>query len=141
MHIGFGLANEALFGLLADPGRGARSSAAAAGLEVLRARVHRVAAAGQLQVTEQRAVELIQAAGTGVVLTLLSRPPEERDSDFADAMYEAVTRSILSDVPALPRDGTTAVAVAFRAAVPNLPMLTGTERALLSEWLDRAGPE
>ena len=139
MHIGFGLANEALFGLLADPGRGARSSAAAAGLEVLRARVHRVAAAGRLQVTERRAVELIHAAGTGVVLTLLSIPPEERDPGFAQAMYEAVTRSILSDVPALPPDSATAAAVAFRAVVPSLPMLTDTERALLSEWLDRTG--
>jgi AcrR family transcriptional regulator len=44
MHVGFGLANAALFGLLIDPSRGTRSPAAAGGLEVLRARVHRVAA-------------------------------------------------------------------------------------------------
>jgi AcrR family transcriptional regulator len=139
MHIGFGLANPALFGLLADPGRGARSSATAAGLDVLRVRVRRVAAAGRLRVAERRATELIHAAGTGVVLTLLSSPPEERDPDLPDAMYEAVLRTILTGVPALPADSTTAVAVAFRAVAPNLPMLTDTERALLSEWLDRAG--
>jgi AcrR family transcriptional regulator len=46
VHIGFGLANAALFGLLTNPNRGTRSPAAAAGLEVLRARVHRVAANG-----------------------------------------------------------------------------------------------
>jgi AcrR family transcriptional regulator len=137
-HIGFGLANAALFGLLIDPGRGTRSPAAAAGLEVLRARVRRIAAVGRLRVTERRAVELIHAAGTGAVLTLLSMPPEDQDLGLADAMYEAVMRSILTDMPTLPPDSTTAVAVAFRAVAPRLPMLTDAERALLSEWLDRA---
>jgi AcrR family transcriptional regulator len=139
LHIGFGLANAALFGLLADPGRGARSPAAAAGLDVLRARVHRVAAAGRLRVPERRAVELIHAAGTGAVLTLLSAPPEDRDPGLADAMYEAVMRSILTNVPMLPAGSPTAVAVAIRAVAPELPMLTEAERALLSEWLDRSG--
>lgn len=138
-HIGFGLANAALFGLLTDPSRGARSPAAAAGLEVLRTRVHRVAAAGRLRVTEERAVELIHAAGTGAVLTLLAIPPEDRDLDLADAMYEAVMRSILTDGPPLHADSTTAVAVAFRAIASKLPMLTDAEHALLAEWLDRAG--
>jgi AcrR family transcriptional regulator len=138
-HIGFGLANAALFGLLTDPSRGARSPAAAAGLEVLRARVHRVAAIGRLRVPERRAVELIHAAGTGAVLTLLSTPPEHRDLDLADAMYEAVMRSILTEVPTLPAVSAAAAAVAFRAVAPELTVLTDAERALLSEWLDRAG--
>ncbi|MFC4585945.1 TetR/AcrR family transcriptional regulator [Sphaerisporangium corydalis] len=137
-HIGFGLANAALFGLLTDPARGTRSPAAAAGLEVLRARVRRVAAIGRLRVSERRAVELIHAAGTGAVLTLLATPPEHRDPGLADAMYEAVTRSILTDAPALPADGPAAAAVAFRALAPDLTTLTAAERTLLSEWLDRA---
>jgi AcrR family transcriptional regulator len=137
-HIGFGLANAALFGILIDPSREARSPAAAAGLEVLRARVHRVAAIGRLRVAESRAVELIHAAGTGAVLTLLTTPPQRRDLGLADAMYEAVMRSILTDVPTLPADNVTAAAVAFRAVAPNLLALTYAERALLSEWLDRA---
>lgn len=45
----------------------------------------------------------------------------------------------LTDIPTLPPDSTTAAAVAFRAAAPKLTMLTDAERALLSEWLDRAG--
>jgi AcrR family transcriptional regulator len=140
-HIDFGLANAALFGLLTDPDRGARSSAAAAGLEVLRTRVHRVATTGRLRVSERRAVELIHAAGTGAVLTLLSMPPQEREPDLADAMYEAVMGAILTDAPALHADGTTAVGVAFRAVAPTLPGLTHAERALLEEWLDRAGDD
>jgi hypothetical protein len=76
------------------------------------------------------------------VLALLSVPPQDRDPGLADAMYEAVMRSVLTDVPALPADTTTtAVAIAFRAVAPRLPMLTDAERALLSEWLDRAGDD
>ncbi|MFC8080490.1 TetR/AcrR family transcriptional regulator [Streptomyces sp. NPDC057307] len=137
-HVGFGLANAALFGLLMDPGRATRSPAEAAGLEVLRARVRRVAATGRLRVSESRAVALIHAAGTGAVLTLLAAPPEERDLGLADAMYDTVTRSILTDVSVPAEDDVTAAAVAFRTVVPRLPTLTAIERALLAEWLDRA---
>ncbi|MFD3484257.1 TetR/AcrR family transcriptional regulator [Streptomyces sp. NPDC058665] len=148
VHIGFGLANAALFGLLVAPGRASRSPATSAGLEVLRARVRRVAATGRLRVAEHRAVELVHAAGTGAVLTLLAMPPQERDPGLADAMYDMVTRSILTrpagpepaaePAPASTGDSTTAAAVAFRTVVPRLPKLTDIERALLSEWLDRA---
>ena len=137
-HVGFGLANAALFGLLTDPGRGTRSPATAAGLEVLRARVHRVAAIGRLRVTERRATDLIHAAGTGAVLTLLSVPPQDRDLGLSDAMYDTVMRSILTDAPALAEDGATAAAIAFQTLVPKLAGLTGAERALLSQWLERA---
>jgi AcrR family transcriptional regulator len=137
-QISFGLANAALFGLLTDPGRSARSPAAAAGAEVLRARVRRVAAIGRLRVAESRAVDLIRAAGTGTVLTLLSMAPPDRDPGLADAMYEAVMQTILTDAPALPDEGVTAAAVTFRTVVPDLATLSGAERALLSEWLDRA---
>ncbi|MFJ7213365.1 TetR/AcrR family transcriptional regulator [Amycolatopsis sp. NPDC098790] len=118
-HLGFGLANPALFGLLVTPGR--TSPAAEAGLAVLRARVHRVAESGRLRVPEPLAVELIHAAGTGAVLTLLAGSTE----GLADAMYEAVAGRILTDAPAPP------------AAPPDLSMLTGAEHALLEEWLGR----
>ena len=137
-HIGFGLANAALFAFIADPSRGSRSPAAAAGMEVLRNRMRRVAATGRLRVTERRAVDLFHAAGTGTVFTLLSMAPEDRDPGLADAMYDAVMQAILTDAPALPEESTTAAAVAFRTLVPDLVTLSAAERALLSEWLDRA---
>lgn len=137
-HVGFGLANGALFGLLVDPGRSTRSPATAAGLAVLRGRVHRVAMIGRLRVPERRAVELIHAAGVGAVLTLLSMPAAGRDLGLSDALFEATARSILTDAPALTGDDPTASAVAFRTLVPGLPGLTATERALMAEWLDRA---
>ncbi|MFG3615384.1 TetR/AcrR family transcriptional regulator [Nocardia sp. NPDC047654] len=135
MHIDFALTNPAVFSMLTDPRRGTASPAAAAGLQVLRARVHRVAAAGRLRVGERRAVELVHAAGTGAALALLSVPPQDRDLGLAEAMYEAVTHAILTDVP--PLSARDATAAALRAAAPELPMLTDAERALLSEWLRR----
>lgn len=138
MQIDFGVANPTLFGLLSDPDRTQRSPAAQSGRRVLEARVHRVAVAGRLRVSEQRAVDLIHAAGTGAVLTLLGAPREQRDPRLAEDMYEAVLRQILTGAPESLESGVTATAVAFRAIVPRLDMLSEAERQLLAEWLDRA---
>jgi AcrR family transcriptional regulator len=142
-HIAFGLANPGLHTLLGEPGRGTRSPATAAGLAVLGARVRRVAAVGRLRVAERRAVELIHAAGTGAVLTLLATPPPSRDPGLADAMWDALAAAILTGTPVPAGDatrstGTAAAAVAFRTVAADLPGLTAAERALLAEWLDRA---
>ena len=75
---------------------------------------------------------------TGAVLTLLALPPQDRELDLADAMYDAVAWAILTDVPTLAEDSTTPATVAFQAIVPKLSTLTEAERALLAEWLDRA---
>ncbi|WP_026931311.1 TetR/AcrR family transcriptional regulator [Glycomyces tenuis] len=140
-HIDFGLANPDLYALLAAPGRLQRSPATAAGAEVLEARVARVAAAGLLRVSEPRAVGMIHAAGSGVVLALLGRPEGERDSGLADAMLESVLGGILAAGPAAPASGPAALAVALLASVPDLPALSDAERTLLTEWLTRAVAE
>jgi AcrR family transcriptional regulator len=137
VHIEFGLANPALFILLADPARAARSPAAAAELNVLRDRVHRVASVGRLQIPEWRAVELIHAAGTGVVLTLLACPPENRDRRLPDTLYNAVMRTVLTEAPTLTVDGATSAAITLGAVLPQLTVLTPGERTVLAEWLDR----
>ena len=137
-HIDFGLANPDVFLLLVEPGRLQHSPAVAGGAEVLHARVARVAAAGLLKVSEPRAVDMIRAAGTGAVLTLLSQPAEERDPGLVDALLEAVLADILTSTPAPPASDSVAVAVTFRAALPRLPALSDAERTLLSEWLTRA---
>ena len=136
MHLAFGLANPAVVARLADPNR-ARSPAAAAGIKVLQDLVHRVAATGRLRVAERHAVELFQAAGTGAVLTLIATPSAGRSMGLADAMFDAVVGAILTDAPGFGDGDTISAAVALRAAVPDLAMLTATERALLAEWLDR----
>ncbi len=137
-HIDFGIANPTLYALLNDLGRSQRSPAAQSGKHVLESRVHRVALTGRLQVSEQRAIDLIHAAGTGAVLTLLSTPPEQRDLDLADDLFDAVLRRIVTHTPELPENGPVASAVALRAIAPKLDMLTTAERQVLAEWLDRA---
>jgi AcrR family transcriptional regulator len=136
-QIAFGLANPDLFRLLSDPTRTARSRAARAGKRVLEARVHRIAAAGRLCVSEPRAVGMIQAAGIGAIQTLLATPPEHRDLDLAEAMFDAVLARILTDTPVPPDAGPMTTAVSFRAIAPELTMLSNAERTLLDEWLAR----
>lgn len=139
-QISFGLANPGLFRLLSDPDRVRGSAAARAGHDLLRARVHRIAAAGRLRVTEQRAVDLIHAAGTGTIQTMLATPVDERDPGLPDAMLEAVLSQILTE----PADTTQrrnrpalTAAVGFRAIAPELDVLSAAERQLIMEWLDR----
>jgi AcrR family transcriptional regulator len=138
MQIDFGVANPALFRLLSDPDRALRSPAARSGRQVLESRVHRVAAAGRLRVSERRAVGLIQAAGIGAIQTLLSTPPDQRDPGLAESLFQAILGQILAEAPAIPGGGPIAAAVAFRAIAPRLDMLSEAERQLLADWLDRA---
>ncbi|RLV50530.1 TetR/AcrR family transcriptional regulator [Nocardioides mangrovicus] len=140
-QIEFGLANPAIFRMLSDPDRVRHSPAAVSGRQVLAARVRRVAVAGRLRVSEERAVDLIAAAGVGAISVLLSTPEPERDRGLADAMYEAVLAQVLDGtpdgVPERAEAGPMAATVAFRAIAPELHVLSGSERRLLSDWLDR----
>ena len=139
-QIAFGLANPGVFRLLSDPDRVRGSAAARAGRDLLRGRVRRVAAAGRLRVSEQRAVDLLQAAAVGTVQTLLATPADDRDPGLADAMRDAVLSSVLTGpADAAPHPGRPALttAVAFRAVAPGLDVLSAAERQLVVEWLDR----
>lgn len=137
-QMGFGLSNPSLFRLLSDPDRVVNSPAARSGKAVLEARIHRVAVAGRLKVPERRAVELFQAAGLGVIATVLATAPNERDPGLTDAVLEGVLSQILTDTPTVSTGGTLPTTIAFRAIAPTLPGLSATERQLLAEWLDRA---
>jgi AcrR family transcriptional regulator len=138
LHIGFGLANPALFRLMHTAMRTPDGqSAIEAGAKVLRQRVTRVARAGRLRVPEQRAVDLIHAAGTGVVFALIDQPADTRDESLADLAWEGVCATILTGehaaAPAVPATA----ALTLRAALPDLVMFTPHERALLGDWLGR----
>jgi len=138
LHVGFGLANPELFRLmhtvLCTPDG---QAAAAAGIRMLQARLHRVAEAGRLRVTERRAAGLIRAVGTGVVFTLIDQAGDERDETLADTAWESVCAAILTDAGTAAITGPAAAAVTLRAALPGLTALTAAERALLGDWLDR----
>jgi AcrR family transcriptional regulator len=138
MQIGFGLANPSLFALMTVPGRAQESPAAHAALEVLRARVRRIAAAGRLRVPEELAVDLVRAAGSGAVVAILSKPAVERETAVAEEMWAAVLGRILTDAPAAQERHVRTAAVTLRALAPQLDVLSAAERAVLAEWLDRA---
>lgn len=145
LHVEFGLANPELYALLAAPRPGATPSpATTAGIDVLRTRVRRLAAAGLLQVDEERALHMIHAAGNGTVLALLGQPAAERDPGLADAMLDAVLTGVLASTatgpagPAASHAGPRTAAVTLVAVLDELPGLSDAERALLTEWLGRS---
>lgn len=137
LHIGFGLANPALFRLihtaLATPeGR----ATAETGSSLLDERIHRVALAGRLRVSERKAADLIHATGTGVVLALTNQPATERDDTLPDTAWASIRAIILTDQPAT-EAGPSAAAITLRAALPELPQFSEAERGVLTEWLTR----
>lgn len=138
LHVGFGLANPALFSLMyGDPRPGVRSPAAVTAFRILQERIRRIAAAGRLRVSEQKAADLVHAAGSGTVLTLLAMPEDRRDPGLSEAAREAVIVAITTDSPTLENPGPAAAAIALRAVLPDAAALTAGERHLLEELLDR----
>jgi AcrR family transcriptional regulator len=138
LHVGFGLANPALYSLMyGEPRPGHVPPAARRAAEVLARHVRRIAEAGRLRVGEERAAQLIHAAGSGTTLTLIALPPDRRDPALSELAREAVIAAITSDAPARVAPGPVGAAAALRAVLPQTDALTGPERALLHEWLDR----
>lgn len=142
LHVEFGLANPALYSLMyGDPRPVAAASEAR---EILRGLVQRAAEAGQLRVGVEEAADMIQAAGVGVVLTLLAARCEPPSSALSEKTREAVLGAVTTEAApkmATGQDGPDWIpgrAVALKAVLPEAPAgFTPPERALLSEWLDR----
>lgn len=136
-QIDFGLSNPQLIRLM--NARSQASPAIEAGVDVLRSRIRGLAAAGLLRVSEQRAVGMIHAAGTGAVQALLETPPQDRDAGLADSLLDAVLAQIVGPKSAPPDAGSAiSIAVQFATIVPDLPGLSIAEQSLLSEWLDKS---
>jgi len=141
LHVGFGVANPALYSLMyGDPHPGTTPTAAKRAAEVLDGLVHRVAQAGRLRVDESRAAQIIHAAGCGVTLTLIATPPESRDPAVSELTREAVLAAVTTDAaPSITEQSVLVTAAASLKAGLNgssVP-LNGPERALLGDWLDR----
>jgi AcrR family transcriptional regulator len=140
LHIGFGLANPALYSLIyGDLRPGGEPPAARQATEILAGMIHRIAEAGRLSMTEERATVLVEAAGRGMTLTLISLPEERRDLSLSSVARESVIATITTDPTSggADREGPVATAVALRAVLPQTTALSTPERALLADWLDR----
>lgn len=138
LHVGFGVENPAYYTLIyGEPRPGAQSPAARAAAVILAGQVRRIAEAGRLRVTEERAAHLIHSAGAGLTFELIGLPPEQRDPALSTLARESVIAAVTTDAPAGGPDTVTGAAIALRAALPQLEALTGAERVLLDEWLGR----
>lgn len=138
LHVGFGLANPALYALMyGEPRPGTSSPAAVAAAEVLAGHIGRIAEAGRLRVSEELAGHLVHAAGSGTTLTLIAMPEDRRDLALSGTAREAVIAAITTEAPAAAAPGPVSAAVALRAVLPQTSALTTQERGMLQEWLDR----
>lgn len=138
LHVEFGLSRPEFYVLMYGDARPGRTSPAAREAEgLLRAIVERVAAAGRLRVGVERAARLTHAAGMGVVLTLIATPVAERDPELSATARETVLGRILTDTAEPAGSALPERAIALRAGLDGAAVLTGAERALLGEWLDR----
>ncbi|MER7691475.1 TetR/AcrR family transcriptional regulator [Streptomyces sp. NPDC097610] len=138
LHVGLGLANPALYTLMYGRYRpGTPSPAALAAFEVLAEHMRRIAEAGRLRVPEDRAADLVHAAGCGTTLTLIATPEDRRDPELSRTAREAVIAAIATDAPVAPAPGPVAAAVTLRAVLPQTDALTAPERGLMREWLNR----
>lgn len=138
LHIEFGLFYPAIYLLMyADPRPGVKVPAAEASDRLLREHIGRVAAAGRLRMSEERAANLFHAAACGIVLTLLGMEKEHQDLRLSEIAREAALAAITTETPVLADSGPAAVAVTLRALLPGTFSLSEGERTLLAEWLDR----
>ena len=145
-HVQFGLTHPELYLLMyADPHPGMESLAAQRSQRLLRDHMQRVAAAGRLRVSEERAAHLFHAAACGSVMTLLGMTGEQRDMSLSEIACDAALAAMVTDQPISPAPTVAAAATTLRALVtgaeavhPSEPNLfTEGERTLLVEWLDR----
>lgn len=136
LHVDFGLANPAMYAIMFfGPGR--TSTAAEMSYGLLRRHIKALATVGHLRMSEERASHLSHATATGIVMSLLRMPADKRDLELSAAAREAVIGAITEPVSPLKSDGLVASAVALRAALSNVAVLSGAEKQLLAEWLDR----
>lgn len=138
LHVEFGLSHPAVFAVMSGNRRaGSQSPAAAAGAQHLKKQMSALALAGRLRLSEDRAADLMQAAGLGTVLALLERPEDRRDLGLSAVAREAVLTAILTDAPSAQDSAQAAAAITLRAALPEITALSAGEKALMSEWLER----
>jgi AcrR family transcriptional regulator len=138
LHVAFGLANPGLFVIISgDPRPRPMSPALSAAMGVLRQRIRNIALSGRLCMTEDRAITLLHAVGTGTVFALLAQPEHQRDPELSATAREAVIASITGAAITGAASGVAGAAVAMNAALGQTNVLSEGERQLMSELLIR----
>jgi AcrR family transcriptional regulator len=136
-QIDFNLSHPEVFRMMvSNPGR-SQSPAAVAGTKILQDKIGKVARAGRLKVSEERAENLIRVAGYGAVLIMLGQPEETCDLGLAVAAQEAVFATILKNAVAPGETAVISAAVTLKASLAEQDAWSAGEKGLLGEWLDR----
>lgn len=141
-HVAFGLENPAAYAILyGGDAREQDTPAMREGYAILEQLITRLAVAGRLRVSVASAARLVHAGGSGVTITLVATPPEQRDPLLSSSMREAIIAAIT--VPSAGKasrgqHGVAARAVALRASLgKSEAALSPGEHQLLLELLDR----
>lgn len=146
LHVEFGLTHPELYLLMyADPHPTIKSGAAARSHQVLRDHMQRVAAAGKLRISEERAAHLFHSAACGTVMTLLGMNVEKRDLSLSESACDMALANIVTDRHIAPAPTAVVAATTLRALLTSAeaalpsgpPLFTKAEHGLLVEWLDR----
>ncbi|MEV7323867.1 TetR family transcriptional regulator [Streptomyces sp. NPDC093970] len=144
LHVEFGLMQPAYYALVFGPSRsGGLSRAGRKAVAELQRMITRVAVTGRLRMTVERATAVMHSAGVGVVSTLISTPPEQRDPGMAQVSRDMVLDAITASAAEPEITGTpgkaAGPAMALRATLADdaeLPLTPG-EKLLLLELLNR----
>ncbi len=137
-HVEYGLAHPAFYVLLygqIEPGVPCNltSSAEALLLELFTP----LAREGRLRVEAAEAARQFAAANSGVTLSLIAQPEDDRDPAMSAQVRESVLAGLLADEPT-GGSSVGALAVALSTALADdVEALTTTERQMLREWLHR----
>jgi AcrR family transcriptional regulator len=138
LHVAFGLSNPGLFVIMSgNPRPRLKSPALDTAMGILRQKIRNIALAGRLRVTEDRAVTLLHAAGTGTVFALLAQPEAQRDTGLSAVARDAIIAAITTDPVSASGQGVATAAVAMTALLERTTVLSDGERHLMIELLTR----
>ncbi|MCT9075745.1 TetR/AcrR family transcriptional regulator [Streptomyces fulvoviolaceus] len=143
-HLRFALDHPHHYRLMYSPELTAPPAAAREAHDLLHGILERCAAAGRLTVPPALATRVIMSANVGAALSMLTRPEQYPDGQFAERLRDAVIGSLTrpaetvvvqeQEGDAVPVAAAT-LAARLRADVP--PALTVAESALLQQWLEK----
>jgi AcrR family transcriptional regulator len=145
-HMRFALEHPNHYRLMYSPELTVPPAAAQEAHALLHGILERCAAAGRLTVPPALATQMIMSANVGAALSMLTRPEQYPDAQFAerlrDAVLDSVTRPAAADEPAERDDQDRAVPVAAATLAARLraeqsTVFTAAESALLEQWLDK----
>jgi AcrR family transcriptional regulator len=140
VHVDFGLRHQAFYLLMYGTDRpGRRPPAAGEARGHLLKFLDRTAAACRLRVPPALAAHLLLAAVTGVTLSLIGTPAEDRDPELSVRMRDMLIAFLTADPPSAADPGLASQALALDAAITATDSATipprPAETALLRDWL------